>query len=180
MPRLIIVLAPGFEETEAVTVIDLLRRAGITVTLLGLESTSVRGSHGITISADAPLTGFTGAFDGIVLPGGMPGTTHLAESPTVLDLVRAASSRGGLCAAICAAPMVLAKAGILTGVKATCYPGLEGRLGSALFLEQAVVRDKNIITSRGVGTAIPFALEIIDCLAGKNAAEKVREGIVYE
>jgi protein deglycase len=180
MPRLITILAPGFEETEAVTFIDLLRRAKIAVMILGLESQQVRGSHDIAIAADGLLSEFTGAFDGIVLPGGQPGTANLASSQRLLDLIRSAHGRGALCAAICAAPTVLAKAGILTGVKATCYPGCEKELDGALFSEQAVVRDRNIITSRGVGTAIPFGLELIAYLAGADEAQRVRNAIIFK
>jgi protein deglycase len=190
MPHVITVLAPGFEETEAVTFIDLLRRAGITVTVLGLESCNVTGSHNITIAADmlfADFTAggmlyadFTGAFDAIVLPGGMPGTKNLADSQPLFELIRQANEKGRLCAAICAAPIVLAKAGILAGVKATCYPGFEKELGGAQFVKDVpVVHDRNIITSCGVGTAIPFALELISSLAGHETSEKVKKAIVY-
>ncbi len=179
MPHVITVLAPGFEETEAVTFIDLLRRADITVTVLGLESREVTGSHGITIAADKLLADFKDAFDAIVLPGGMPGTKNLANSQPLLELIRRTHKRGGLCAAICAAPIVLAKAGVLAGVKATCYPGFEKELGGAQFADNEVVRDRTIITSRGVGTAIHFALELISCLAGPETAEKVKKAILY-
>jgi 4-methyl-5(b-hydroxyethyl)-thiazole monophosphate biosynthesis len=179
MSSIITVLAQGFEETEAVTFIDLLRRAGVTVTVLGLDSSEVNGSHNITIIADKLFKEFSGPFDGIVLPGGQPGTKNLAASAPLLDRVRATYKRGGLCAAICAAPIVLGKAGILAGHKATCYPGLEKELGGAQFVEEEVVRDRNVITSRGVGTAIPFALELISYLLNPAAAEKIKKSIVY-
>jgi 4-methyl-5(b-hydroxyethyl)-thiazole monophosphate biosynthesis len=210
MSQIITVLAPGFEETEAITFIDLLRRAGITVTVLGLESREVTGlkaskpkglqkingincareandfayvtgSHNITVVADKLFADFRDPFDGIVLPGGMPGTKNLANSIRLLELIRETHERGGLCAAICAAPIVLAKAGILTGRKATCYPGFEKELTGARFVEDVpVVRDRNVITSRGVGTAIPFALELISYLMNPGAAEKVKNSIVYK
>ena len=180
MSSVITVLAPGFEETEAITFIDLLRRAKVTVTVLGLESREVRGSHNIAVVADKLLGEFSGPFDGIVLPGGQPGTTNLAGSQRLLDLIREAHGRGALCAAICAAPTVLAKAGILAGLKATCYPGCEKELDGALFEEQTVVRDRNVVTSRGVGTAIPFGLALISYLINPDAAEKVKAAIVYE
>jgi 4-methyl-5(b-hydroxyethyl)-thiazole monophosphate biosynthesis len=179
MPSVVTVLAPGFEETEAVTVIDLLRRAGVTVTVLGLDSREVAGSHGITLVADTLFKDFSSPFDGIVLPGGMPGTKNLAASAPLLDLIRRTHKRGGLCAAICAAPTVFGKAGILAGRRATCYPGCEKELGGAEFTEQEVVRDRNIITSRGVGTAIPFALELVAFAVNAEAAVKVRKSIVY-
>jgi protein deglycase len=180
MPSIITVLAPGFEETEAVTPIDLLRRAGVTVTVLGLDSREVTGAHNITVTADKLLKDFFGDGNGIILPGGMPGTRNLANSAPLLDLVRSTYKHGGLCAAICAAPTVLAKAGILSGHKATCYPGCERDLVDAVFIEQEVVRDRNIITSRGAGTAVPFALELISFCVNPEAAIKIRKSIVYK
>jgi 4-methyl-5(b-hydroxyethyl)-thiazole monophosphate biosynthesis len=176
MPQIITVLVPGFEETEAVTFIDLLRRAGV----LGLNAREVIGAHGITITADRLYGDFSGPFDGIVLPGGMPGTKNLANSAPLLDLIRQTHKRGGLCAAICAAPTVLAKAGILSGFKATCFPGCEKELGGAIFVEEEVVRDRNVITSRGAGTAIPFALELISYLVSPETSAKVRKSIIYK
>ncbi|MBN2188070.1 MAG: DJ-1/PfpI family protein [Chitinispirillaceae bacterium] len=180
MPSIITVLAPGFEEVEAVTPIDLLRRAGVTVTALGLDSREVTGAHGITITADRLFSEFSGAFDGIVLPGGQPGTKNLADSAPLLDLLRATHKRGGLCAAICAAPIVLAKAGILAGRRATCYPGCEKELVGAEFTEQEIVRDRNIITSRGPGTAVQFALELIAYMMNPETAKMVGKAIVYK
>jgi protein deglycase len=180
MPHIITILAPGFEETEAVVIIDLLRRAQITVTVLGLEIREVKGAHDITIIADDVFSAFNNPFDGIVLPGGQPGTRNLAAAPRLLDLIRETNRRKALCAAICAAPTVLAKAGILKGVIATCFPGMEKELSGAAFIEQPVVRDNNIITSRGVGTAIPFALENIAYLAGKETADRIAGAIVYK
>jgi protein deglycase len=179
MPNIITILAPGFEETEAVTFIDLLRRAKITVTILGLASRTITGSHEITLSTDTLLTDFSGPFDGIVLPGGMPGAKNLAQSARVLELVRETFERGNLCAAICAAPMVLGRAGILKGMKATCYPGIEKELAGATVVEEAVVRDRNVITSRGLGTAVEFGLELIAYLVGPEAAERVRASVLF-
>jgi len=179
MPTLVTVLAPGFEETEAITVIDLLRRANVNVAILGLDGLEVKGAHDITLIADKLFSEWDGSGDGIVLPGGMPGTTNLAASADLLARIRDIHARGGLCSAICAAPLVLARAGILKGVKATCYPGMEKEIAGAVIVDEPVVRDKNIITSRGVGTAIPFALELISYLAGKETAEKIQAGIVY-
>ncbi|MCU0609508.1 MAG: DJ-1/PfpI family protein [Chitinispirillaceae bacterium] len=179
MPHAITVLAPGFEETEAVTTIDLLRRAGVKVTILGLTSREVSGSHDITIIADALFTAFDEPFDALVLPGGMPGAKNLAASLPVLRMVRRAHDRGALCAAICAAPMVLGRAGILAGVKVTCFPGFENDITGATLVEQEVVRDGHIITSRGLGTAIPFALALVAYLVDAAAAGKIRESILY-
>jgi protein deglycase len=180
MPHAITVLAPGFEETEAITSIDLLRRANVTVTVLGLDSQEITGSHGIDIKADMFFKDFSGSFDALVLPGGQPGTKNLASSGPLLDLVRATHKRGALCAAICAAPTVLGTAGILAGCKATCYPGCEKELGGAIVSQEDVVRDRNVITSRGVGTAIPFALELISYLVSQGVADKIRSSIIYK
>lgn len=179
MAHIITILADGFEEIEAVTFIDLLRRARIKTTVLGLNTKEVRGSHGIIVTSDMMLRDFNEPIDGVVVPGGQPGTTDLANSPEVLKIVKDANSAGLLCAAICAGPTVLARAGILTGVEVTCYPGVESKLSGARISELPVVRHKNIITSRGVGTAIPFALELISYLAGEEVALKVKEAILY-
>jgi protein deglycase len=180
MPHVITVLAKGFEETEAVTSIDLLRRAQVNVSALGLDDREVTGSHGITIIADGLFTGFSGAFDAIVLPGGMPGAANLSASIPLLNLVRETFRRGSLCAAICAAPIVLGKAGILAGFQASCFPGFEKELIGAQFVDNEVVRDRNIITSRGLGTAIPFALELVAYLAGPETAAKIRKAVLYK
>ncbi|MDR2578888.1 MAG: DJ-1/PfpI family protein [Chitinispirillales bacterium] len=179
MPHAIIILADGFEEIEAVTCIDLLRRAGITVTVLGLDAVDVRGAQNLWVKADMPLAEFRDSFDAVVLPGGMPGTTNLAASEETLNLIRFAYEEEKLCAAICAAPAVLAKAGILSEKKVTCYPGCESYMSGALLFEDAVVTDYNIITSRAVGTAIPFALELIEVLAGQETARKIKAAILY-
>jgi 4-methyl-5(b-hydroxyethyl)-thiazole monophosphate biosynthesis len=180
MPHAITILADGFEEIEAVTVIDLLRRAGVEVTVLGLETLEVRGAHDLWIRVDMEFCDFRGDFDAVVLPGGMPGTTHLAASGELLDLIKTAHASGKLCAAICAAPTVLAKAGILGGKKATCYPGCEDRMADAKIVKKdVVVVDGNIITGRAAGTAVPFALELIKALAGEDTAKKTGAAIFY-
>jgi len=178
MSSAIIVLADGFEEIEAVTCIDILRRAGIDVFTLGLNSLEVRGARDIYVKADMLFSDFNGSFDAIVLPGGMPGTDNLAKSQPLLELIKDANQKEKICAAICAAPTVLAKAGILGGKKAACYPGLEDRLTDALPLTEPVVTDGNIITSRAVGTTIPFALKLVEALAGEDVANKIRSAIL--
>lgn len=179
MAHLLTLLADGFEEVEAVTVIDLLRRAGITVTIVALQKKDVTGSHGIFVRADTTVKHLPEAYDGIILPGGMPGTKNLAGSPKILSIVQYTFKKGLLCAAICAAPMVFGKAGILDDIRATCYPGCEEGLGNARYIEAAVVRDRNVITSRGVGTAIPFALELITVVEGAESADRIGEQILY-
>ena len=180
MAKVITVLAQGFEEIEAITIIDILRRGGITVFVVGLDALDVQGAHGITVKADHLLENFAEPFDGIVLPGGQPGAANLAASERVIALVKQTHERQGLCAAICAAPAVLGKAGILLGKRATCFPGCESALLGALLDTSAVVRDGNIITSRGVGTALSFALELVDYLANQRKASAVRSSILFE
>jgi 4-methyl-5(b-hydroxyethyl)-thiazole monophosphate biosynthesis len=179
MAHFLTLLADGFEEVEAVTVIDLLRRAGSTVTTVALQKKDVSGAHGISLHADTIIKHLPESYDGIVLPGGQPGTNNLAGSPKVLSLVQYTFNKGLLCAAICAAPMVFGRAGILKDIRATCYPGCEEGLGDARFIEAAVVRDRNVITSRGVGTAIPFALELITVVDGAETADRIGAQILY-
>jgi protein deglycase len=179
MAHLVVLLADGFEEIEAITIIDLLRRADITVTTVGLRKNEVSGGHGITVTADTTLKHLPASFDGIVLPGGGEGTKNLADTPAVLDLVKKTFDGNLLCAAICAAPSVFGKAGILHNVRATCYPGFEDDLTGARFIEAAVVRDRNVITGRGVAAAIPFALELINQIAGEAEADRVGSAILY-
>jgi protein deglycase len=178
MAHVITILADGFEEIEAVTYIDLLRRAQVNVSVLGLETQTVRGAHDLMIHTDGLLKDFADIYDGIILPGGQPGTANLAESPLVIKKVQDSFSSGLLCAAICAAPSVFAKAGILKGKKATCYPSVTNELTDATYIELPVVHDKNVITSRGAGTAIDFSLELIRYLANNAMAEKIRVAIL--
>ena len=178
MPSTIIVLADGFEEIEAVTCIDILRRAEVDVIVLGLESVDVRGSRNINIKADLLFSDYNGEFDAVVLPGG-PGTSKLVDSHKLIEFIKKANEDKKICAAVCAAPAVLAKAGILNGKKATCYPGFEDRLTGAVHLSDPVVVDGNIITSRAVGTAIPFSLKLVEVLIGEEAANKIRSAILY-
>ena len=181
MSKVLIFMAEGHEEIEALTVVDLLRRAGIdiyTVSITGEKK--VTGSHGIITVCDKLIetVNFDDA-DMLVLPGGMPGTFHLGECELLMDQVHGFNtSKKGL-AAICAAPTVFGKAGLLEGKTATCYPGMEGDLKGANTSTDAVCHDGHIITSRGMGTAIPFALEIIRTFQGDEAAEKLAKSIVY-
>ncbi len=179
MKRAVIVLAQGFEEIEAVAPIDLLRRSPVSVTILGLDSLKVKGSHAITLEADLLLQDYSGDFDALVLPGGMPGTTNLANSPYLIDFVQRADRASKLLAAICAAPSVLGKAGVLKNRKATCYPGFEDKLTGAAVQKEPVVCDKNIITSRAAGTALPFSLEIIHYLCGDECSKTIAASIHY-
>ena len=173
MAKALVLLAEGFEEIEAVTIADVLRRADVSVTLAALRQSPVRGSHALELVADTTLDRIEASeFDALVLPGGMPGARHLAEDERVLELVRSFVARKKLTAAICAAPTVLDAAGVLEGVRATAYPGFA--LPHAQFSESRVVEDGGIVTSRGPGTAIDFSLKLVERLLGAEIAEQHR------
>jgi len=180
--RVLVPLAPGFEEIEAVTIIDVLRRGGIEVCVAGLERGPVTGAHGITVATDVGLADVEGdSLAMIVLPGGMPGTTNLRKSARVLELVRELEAAGRTVAAICAAPTVLAAAGVLEGREATAYPSVRGQLGGARVVTQAkVVRSGPVVTSQGVGTALEFALELVAELAGPGKARELRAALLVD
>jgi len=174
MKKIAMILAPGFEESEAILPADLLRRAGVDLILAGLEGLSVTGSHDIVFEADMQLSDLPEDLDGIILPGGMPGAAHLAENEELISLVKRCHNDSLLVGAICAAPaLVLEKSGILEGRRFTCYPGLEQKVHGAQFVEEPVVVDSNIITSRGVGTAGLFGLQIVEYLLGRKTAKEL-------
>jgi 4-methyl-5(b-hydroxyethyl)-thiazole monophosphate biosynthesis len=179
MPGVLIPLAEGFEELEAVTVIDLLRRAQLEVDVAGLEAGPVRGSRGTVIVPDITVNEAIGRdYDMVVLPGGLPGATNLDGDPRVHELLKRAADAGKFTAAICAAPKVLAHAGLLEGRRATSFPGtLEEAGGGAQLEHTAVVRDGTVITSRGPGTAMDFALELVHILAGAEVRNKVEAAL---
>ncbi|MDX9801907.1 MAG: DJ-1/PfpI family protein [Spirochaetia bacterium] len=180
--KVLCILAEGFEEIEAVTPIDLLRRAGIEVVAAGLSGIDITGSHGITVLADCELDEADDDFDGVIIPGGLPGSTNIAGNAQAIGFISKMFDNGKLVAAICAAPaVVLGKAGILTGKKVTCAPGFVEKLPSdAVFTEGRVVTDKNIITSRGPGSAAEFAGAIITYFSGKETAEKLLDSTLYK
>jgi 4-methyl-5(b-hydroxyethyl)-thiazole monophosphate biosynthesis len=179
--RAAIIAADGFEEVEGLTVVDLLRRAKITCDIVSLSDADiVTGSHGIRICIDRRFseTDFD-SYDAVILPGGLRGTDALKADERVLALLQHMYATGKLTAAICAAPTVLAKAGLLNGRKATCYPSAESMLTDADFSTETVVCDGTIITSRGAGTTIPFALSIIAYLDSQAHADEIARKIVY-
>jgi 4-methyl-5(b-hydroxyethyl)-thiazole monophosphate biosynthesis len=177
MANALLLLAEGFEEIEAVTVIDVLRRAGVRVTVAALSSSPVRGAHEIMISADTTLGAVDAhGFDALVLPGGMPGSKHLREDARVLELVREFVKANKLTAAICAAPTVLEAAGVLRQRRATGYPG--DALPSANYREESVVEDGPLVTSRGPATAFEFALTLVTRLVSAEAAATQRERLL--
>ena len=179
MSKVNVYLADGFEEVEGLTVVDLLRRAGIETDMVSIMGRKeITGARKIPVLADK-LFEEQDDPDVIVLPGGMPGTLHLLDHATVNEVIKKFAGEGKLVAAICAAPSVLGAAGILEGRRATCHPGFEEKLTGAATSEDAVVVDGNIITSRGMGTAIPFALEIVRYFADDAAVEHIKDGLVY-
>lgn len=181
MKSVYVFFAEGFEEIEALTVVDLLRRADIPVKMTGIAGGgSVMGSHGICVGMDASIGEVSlENTEMLVLPGGMPGTKHLGACEALLSLLKAADERKIRIGAICAAPSVLGDLGFLNGRKAVCYPGFEERLSGAEVLENQAVTDGHITTSRGLGTAIPFALEIISLLKGKEEADRIAATVIY-
>jgi len=172
--KILIPLAEGFEEIEAVTIVDTLRRGGIETVTASLHNNIVTGAHNIAVTSDTMLSDDV-KYDGIVLPGGMPGSSNLKKDPRIISLIRIIFQNGGITAAICAAPIALAEAGILEGKRYTCYPGYENEINSGKFISEPVVIDGNIITGRGAACAIPFSLKIVEILKGKEAADKLKE-----
>lgn len=180
MATVLVPLANGFEEIEAVTAIDILRRAGASVTVAGLAEGTVTGSHGIEIRPDQTLDAVIDQdFDMIVLPGGLPGADNLEADERIGNLLRRMADSGRFTSAICAAPKVLASAGLLDDRRATSYPGfLEPFRDRGLEMAaDAVVRDGRVITSRSAGTAMDFALELVAALLGEDEAVRVEESL---
>lgn len=175
-----ILLAPGFEEAEALVPADMLCRADIETALVSLDGEPVKGSHGITVTADATLDKLDRSkADMVVLPGG-PGHKNLGKDPRVERFVRDMAGQDRWVAAICAAPTLLGGWGLLEGKKAVCYPGMEGGLtGAQAKMDRSVVVDGKTITGRAAGSAFDFGLTLVEVLAGKETADKIRTGIHY-
>ncbi len=181
MASVLVPLAQGCEELEAVTIIDLLRRADIEVTTAGLDAQPVTASHGVTLIPDTTLDdALKKEYDMVVLPGGLPGADHLEQDDRIQNLLKKMANNGKLTAAICAAPKILANAGLLDGKRATAYPGtLEKLQLDNITLEPSpVIKDGNIITSRGPGTAMDFALVLIENLVGVEKREEIETELV--
>jgi 4-methyl-5(b-hydroxyethyl)-thiazole monophosphate biosynthesis len=180
MANVLVPLAQGCEELEAVTVVDLLRRAAIEVVTAGLDEQPVRASRGLVLLPDMSLEmALQQDYDMIVLPGGLQGADNLGDDERIIDCLRSMSAAGKYTAAICAAPRVLAKAGLLDGKQATSYPGaLETDSIPGLdYQDTAIVMDGTVITSRGPGTAMDFALSLVELLAGKQKRDEVEAGL---
>jgi len=180
MKKALVILTDGVEEVEAISVIDLLRRADIDVTTSSISGEKVTGSHNIIIQSDTQIDEIRNLdFDILILPGG-PGTKNLRESEDVIELVKKQNAQGKYVAAICAAPTVLNKAGILSGKSITSYPSEEVSFTDSSYFYENVVIDGNIITSRAVGTALDFSVTLIEILVGKKKANEVADKILHD
>jgi len=179
MSKVLIPLATGFEEIEALSIVDILRRAEIEVVVAGLLPGPVSGAHNISVVPDATIESInSGVFDMIVLPGGQPGTDNLNADPRVHALLKEFAAKNKLIGAICAAPIVLAAAGVLNGKKATCYPTYIDRLTGGIYENASVVSDGTIITSQGAGTAISFGLALVARLTSQTTADGISESLL--
>lgn len=179
----VILFAPGFEETEALTPADILRRAGVSVVLAGVGGKKITGSHGITVEMDREISELEPAeAEAVVLPGGLPGTTNLEASEAVQRLVDSCVERGKLVAAICAAPSILAHKGLLNGREATAFPKFQKDLtdGGAELSESYVCQDGQFVTARGMGVATQFGLKLAEILVSKEKAKEIRASIQWE
>lgn len=179
MVRALVLMAEGFEEIELTSIVDILRRGGVTVTIAGLKNELTTGSRGIKIQPDTSLDRVKELYDAIILPGGNPGYINLGNDKRVLDIVNKYYIKGKLIGAICDAPSVLAKTGILSGKNATIYDGMKDELGDAKYIDKPVVEDENIITSQGPGTAMEFTLYILKRLMGERKAVDIKEDLIY-
>ena len=179
MAKVLVPLADGCEEIEAVTIIDLLRRAGIEVVTAGLKTGIVTASRGVQLVPDVVLdVAVQDDYDMVVLPGGMPGAAHLKADLRLIELLKKMEAAGKYTAAICAAPMVLAEAGVLDGKRATSYPGFLDALPGVMVSAEAVVQDGKVLTSRGPGTAMDFALTLVEVLTGSDKRRQVEAALV--
>jgi protein deglycase len=178
MPKVLVPLAQGCEELEAITIVDLLRRANIEVVTAGLDSQAVTASRGTVITPDTDLdTALEDDYDMVVLPGGLPGADYLDKDERIKNILIKMANCEKFTAAICAAPKVLANAGILDGKKVTSYPGCLTNLNNTVISDEAVVIDGKVITSRGPGTSMDFALTLIESLVGKDKRNEVEKGL---
>jgi 4-methyl-5(b-hydroxyethyl)-thiazole monophosphate biosynthesis len=179
MAKALLFLAPGFEEIEALSIVDTLRRAGVEVVMVGLQKGSIEGAHGVIVMPDSAMDAITiEDFDAVVLPGGNPGYVNLGKDPRVLEFATKAFETGKIVAAICAAPSVLAKGGILQGKKATIYPGMESFLTGSEPVNERVVVDGTVVTSQGPGTALEFGIKLVELLVGTQKAQELKAELV--
>ena len=176
--KVAVLLAEGFETIEALTTVDILRRAGVTCNTFATKNLEVTTSHSITIKADKVLNDEVYDYDVVVLPGGMPGSVNLRDDDKVNELVKKFYDEGKIVAAICAGPITLGKLGIVNGKNATCYPGFDDQLVGCNYKEDLVVVDGNIITGRGPAAAIPFAFEILKHVA-PDKVDQIKNAMLF-
>ena len=176
MAKVAVILAQGFEEIEALTVVDVLRRANIFCDMVGLEE-QVTGSHDIQVKADRVFDGDLSDYDLVVLPGGMPGSANLRDNQALISEIQAFNQEGKKISAICAAPIALHQTGVLKDKCFTCYDGVQENITDGTYQKQTVVVDGNLTTSRGPSTALAFAYELVEQLGGD--AESLRVGMLY-
>ena len=175
---IILLLADGFEEIEALTPVDMLRRAGLNVKTVAISGKSAVGAHGIEVICDATTEDIDLTYvDMAIFPGGMPGSVNLDASPYTDKVIKAVNDNGGRLAAICAAPLVLGRRGLLRGKRATCYPGFENELEGAIVSGESVVTDGNITTAMGMGVALEFSKELISLTVGCDKAKAISKAI---
>lgn len=182
MKRVVMTFADGFEMVEALTVVDILRRGGVEILMCSItDDLLLTSAHQVKIQMDGFLKDIDiNTVDGIILPGGMPGTTNLANSTLVCDWVKQLNAEKKLVAAICAAPTVLGKCGILADKKATCYPTHEKDLNAREVINsQMVVVDENVVTSRGMATAMEFGFKLLSILTDDETSQKIRESVIF-
>jgi len=179
MAKAALLLAPGFEEIEAMCVVDTLRRAGVTVVLAGLHDGPVEAGHGVKVIPDCGIDELAAEeFDAVILPGGYPGYVNLGADARVLALVRTAFETGKIVAAICGAPVILGRLGIVKGKRATIFPGKEKDLTGAKPVHDPVVVDGTVVTSQGPGTALEFAITLAQLLVGERKVRELKEALV--
>ncbi len=181
MKKMIMFLAEGFEEVEAVTPADFLRRSNVEVVLAGVSGRKVTGAHGISIECDIEVSQIRGSYDGIIIPGGMPGAANIAKDPKSMQIITTAMNSSILIGAICAAPaLVLGANGLLKGRSFTCYPGFENQVTEGRFQNKRVVCDGNLITSMGPGTAAEFSETLIEYLCGQRQVREIHEATIQK
>lgn len=179
MKKIVVFLANGFEEVEALTPVDVLRRCGATVVLAGVDSLEITGAHNIKVKCDVLADELKDKLDCVILPGGMPGSTNLAGSWAVNETIVNSYNEGAIIAAICAAPVVvLSHLGLLDGHEATCYPGMENLYPEFKFSEERVVESGNLITAKGAGCAMEFAFVLAKRLFGEDVSKKLADGMI--
>lgn len=178
MKKTAVLLAEGFEEIEALTVVDIMRRGNVECDMVSIKDLEVTGAHGIKVTSNKVLSEDINEYDMIVFPGGMPGATNLKGDKKVIETVKKFNNEGKLIAAICAAPIVLAEAGVIENRNITSYPGFEEELKGCNYKEETVVVDKNIITSRGPATAMEFSYKLLEVL-GNETYNDLKKGMLY-